>query len=380
MEKQKLNILFVTPWFPHEENPVEGTFVYEMAKTVCLNENVWVVHLVPSKSFSKRGIEIKEFKEIPLIKLKYPEGIFSRFFIVIKLLKIVKYLKSIGIKPDILHAHVFPTAIYTGILSIVMNVPSVVSLHWSGFFTQRMGFLDFLQLKIGAKLSTYLLPVSEGLMLRLKRIGLKGQYLVIPNAFDPHIFYPSPERKNKLLSMITVGALIPIKGIDILIKALYIIKKRYSKFLLHIVGNGREKKRYEMMVKKLGLEENIIFHGTISKPDVAKLMRKSHFFILPSHMETFGVVIVEALACGLPVVATCVSGPKSIIKESWMGRLVPPGDEEALAEAIEYMIKNYKRFPSKRIANYAFEKYSLKSIGEILSTLYHNLRRNKNES
>lgn len=137
-----------------------------------------------------------------------------------------------------------------------------------------------------------------------------------------------------------------------------------------IVGDGPNKQEYEQLTEALGLSDVVQFHGLLqTKPEVAKFMRQCDIFVLPSLVETFGAVLIEAIACGKPVVATDSGGPKEIITDE-VGRLVPPGDPDALAKALDYMLDHSEDYPSQRIAEYARERYSYQVVGKELERVY----------
>jgi len=101
-------------------------------------------------------------------------------------------------------------------------------------------------------------------------------------------------------------------------------------------------------------------------------MRECDFFVLPSFYENFGVVYIEAMACGKPVIATNAGGPKEIVNED-IGVLVPPKDVEALIKAIEYMLDNYQNYSTEKIAQYAKKRFSYEAIGKILDEVYKSI-------
>ena len=145
-------------------------------------------------------------------------------------------------------------------------------------------------------------------------------------------------------TLVAVGRLIHQKGIDVVLKALHILHKEgLNKFRLAVLGDGPLRRQLEERTKQLGLEEEVNFLGYVPNP--YPYMAQSDIFVHASRWEGFGMVIVEAMALGLPVVATsCPGGPKEILGYGEYGRLVPPDDPEALAEVLADLINN----PEKR--------------------------------
>lgn len=142
-----------------------------------------------------------------------------------------------------------------------------------------------------------------------------------------------PQRQKIILF---VGNLVPIKGIDVLLKAIHILKSRgTSKCMLYLVGSGPLKESLCNMITDLSLQDCVRMVGEVSNQNLHLWMNASDLFCLPSHNEGWPNVLMEALACGVPVVATKVGGIPEIINDTTLGILVPPRDEKKLAEAIE---------------------------------------------
>ena len=116
----------------------------------------------------------------------------------------------------------------------------------------------------------------------------------------------------------------------------------------------------------------VIFHGTKAKQEVVECMRQCDFLVSPSLFETFGVVIIETLACGKPVIATRSGGPEEILNKE-TGILVPQKDIDALANAIDYMLSHHGEYSSEKIARYAHEKFSFQAVGHALDEIYRGL-------
>ena len=143
---------------------------------------------------------------------------------------------------------------------------------------------------------------------------------------------------KKIPIILAVGRLTKAKDYPTLLRAFALISKK-KKVRLVILGEGEERKSLKNLVRELDISENIAFLGFQKNP--YKYMQKASVFVLSSKREGFPNVLVEAMACGVPVVSTdCQSGPNEIIKNGENGILVPVGDEEALAEAILKVLDN----------------------------------------
>jgi glycosyltransferase involved in cell wall biosynthesis len=158
--------------------------------------------------------------------------------------------------------------------------------------------------------------------------------LVIPNAVDVADFAGKPrEAAGKRIGFI--GRLDPIKRVEDLVAALSLLKGDYT---LDIFGQGRERAQIQSMISRLDLEDRAILRGEIAGSAAA--LAKIDVLALPSDAEGFGLVLIEAMAAGVPVIGTNVPGICDVIEDGVSGLLVPPRDPRALANAIEKILND----------------------------------------
>jgi glycosyltransferase involved in cell wall biosynthesis len=145
--------------------------------------------------------------------------------------------------------------------------------------------------------------------------------------------------------ILAVGRLTKAKDYPTLFRAFSLVRQvRPAKLL--VLGEGEERSNLERLAIELGIQNDVSMSGFVDNPFA--FMAKASVFVLSSAWEGFGNVLVEALACGCPVVATdCPSGPREILDNGRYGRLVPVGDHEALAKAILETLDN-PDFPADR--------------------------------
>lgn len=147
---------------------------------------------------------------------------------------------------------------------------------------------------------------------------------------------PSIQIRQDVYRLITIGRLIDLKDHETLIKAFAKVRTNVAA-CLYIIGNGPNRKKLENLAQTLGVGDAITFLGW--QPNPFALLKQADLFVLSSRFEGFGNVLVEAMACGLPVVSTdCPSGPREILKDGELGILVPVGDVDALAHAITTLL------------------------------------------
>lgn len=159
--------------------------------------------------------------------------------------------------------------------------------------------------------------------------------VVIPNAIDPADFGEvTPRKGGGPASIGFVGRLDPIKRLPDLIEAVGLLPPPVG---LHVFGEGPERARLVEAVATRGLGRRVTFHGAVARPQEA--LRRIDLLVLPSAAEGFGLVLIEAMAAGVPVVATDVPGIRDVVRHGQTGLLVPPASPPALAEAIRAVLE-----------------------------------------
>jgi len=202
---------------------------------------------------------------------------------------------------------------------------------------------------------------------------------VIPNGIDTERFENlSKEDIRKRLKIkedekiITfVGTLRPVKGLRYLIEAMKIVRDKDKNVRLVLVGDGEEREKLEKLVEKFGLKECVKFIGSVQNEEIPQYMVTSDVFVLPSLSEGFPNVVLDAIASGLPIVATKVGGLPEIIEDSKNGFLVKPKNPEQIAEKILLLIKDdeLRKRISKANKGEA-ERYSWERVVQRLEEVY----------
>jgi glycosyltransferase involved in cell wall biosynthesis len=152
---------------------------------------------------------------------------------------------------------------------------------------------------------------------------------------DPARYRSATHQGQQLLF---VGRLAAVKGVPLLLEAMAALAPRFPALRLSLIGDGPERAALEAQARALGLAERVAFHGYRSQTEVAEALPEADVFVLPSFAEGLPVVLMEALAAQVPVVTTQIAGVPELVQEGVSGRLVPPGDAAALAEAIAALL------------------------------------------
>lgn len=173
--------------------------------------------------------------------------------------------------------------------------------------------------------------------------------------------------------LIFVGSLIKLKNVDILVKAFLQLQKHTSiHFQLHLIGEGPLHGQLKRLIRDLKAEDSVFLWGAQPQASVARLIAEAHVLILPSKEETFGIVLIEAMACGIPVIATRTGGAGELVNKD-RGLLIDSKNEGDLIEAIQKMYSQYHQYAPEKIRAFAAEKFGFKVVGNQLMELYRSL-------
>ena len=194
----------------------------------------------------------------------------------------------------------------------------------------------------------------------LLRAGLRKPVPVVPNGVDVEFIQAIPPDELES-DVIFVGRLIPEKGVDLLLRALAEVKREIPDVRAVIIGDGPERKRLEHMARNLGLEKNVLFTGFLPYKRVIALMKASKVFVLPSRREGFGMVALEAMACGLPVVTlnAPMNAARFLVENEKNGFVVrTEGILEVLSHLLEDGTLRVKAGKKEKVIlrNYSWEK------------------------
>lgn len=279
-----------------------------------------------------------------------------------------KYVKIYG-KPDIIHAH---CGLYGGLVAKVIkdkyNVPYVITEHSSTILNNDLNDYNKNVLGVAYNNADKLISVGEKLKYSMKNYT-NNDIVVVPNIVNTDGFKVCNEKKREKFRFVTVAYLKKNKRIDLVIEAFKKLKEKYSEIELYIGGDGPEKNNIQEIINKYNLNNNIHLLGEVSRNDLPEIMGDSDCFVLPSMYETFGVVYIEALACGIPIIATKCGGPEDFFNEN-LGYMIDVDNLNELYCAMERIINNYSEFNSDKISEYIKDRFSGNVIVKELEKIY----------
>jgi len=253
-------------------------------------------------------------------------------------IKILKKLKDIN--PDIVHVEGLWIGIPGYLAKKILKIPYVVTGHGSDVYLQSKLLLN-LRSKPVLKSADAVIALTENMKKEMENICKKNVF-VVPNGINLKEFENLSKIQNikKEHRILFVGSLVSIKGIRYLIESMKMIRNKYSNAQLVIVGDGTDKYKLEKLVIELDLCNCVSFVGKVPNHKIAQYMIESDIFVLPSLSEGFGIVLLEAMASGLPIVASNVGGIPSLIQNGVNGFLVDPKNPEKIAEKVLFLFNN----------------------------------------
>lgn len=373
-----MKILLVTRGYPQSHNNGLGIFERDQAIALKRAGHRVAYGVVDIRSVRrKRKFGYNHFTDengIEVFEMNWPIGPVPRslieFFRQEALMTLyIHVLKEFG-RPDIVHSHFLNYGVIAVKLCKKENLPLVVTEHSS--------YMNRVQLPWSIKkraLKTYsacdsVIAVSGTLAKNIKKSTGYDCVVVhnIANISDDIEVLRKNNENNEVL-FVSAGNLLLGKGFDILFLAFAKVLKEKENLKLLVLGDGPERKRLVSLVSQLRISDYVSFYGKYRKEDLPKICKDANAFVLASRAETFGVVYIEAMAMGLPVIATCCGGPEDFVDDS-NGYLVDVEDVSGLADALNEMVCHWNDFDRDEIAEFVKEHFSSEVIASKITDVY----------
>lgn len=385
-----MNILYFPSWYDSEELPGAGVFFAEQVKALRESGNNVTVVLVdivyyPYRCKTKRFKILKQIRDdVEVFRIKLPSYCTGHvpfvFFTYYRLFyyKIMHYLEKKGYKFDVIYAHSFWHAGYIATFyKKKYNIPLIVQEHRSLLMTGELSKSVNKYLRKTVLQSDAFYCVSEKLKQSVvERTNIKDKIHVLPNMVDSIFSFRKLELNEENFSFTFIGTINEGKRVLFLVKAFEKFASEHPNVYLNIAGSGPlENEIKEYISNSLILKNNVKMHGFLNRMQVVELLSKSNAFVLPSAYETFGVVYIEAMAIGRPVIATKNGGANDIVNDS-NGYLIDIDNEEQLITTMGKMIKEYDKFNLEEISKKCIERYSQNAImGRVQKTMENCLKK-----
>ena len=355
-----MRILIIPSWYPSEDAPLSGIFFLEQATALKKNGHDVQVLVPPGLGFKEklklylldfRQTSFSPYKGLQTARIKNRKPGPARnilsfvYFYCVTHFSLQRNLKGLE-SPDIIHAHgIFHGGILAAYLGDKWNVPVVLTEHNSAFIrdAQLLHVQGQYIRKTFQKINR-ILVVGQSLEKVFKSIAPHRQIEVIGNSIDASFFtLPNKDKPCTPFYFSTLAFLSENKGIDLIIKAFSKSFSQLDDVFLLIGGDGNLMDYLKDVSKSYGVDEKIFFMGQLNRNEVRELLWKAHVHVSASYFETFGINMVEALSCGIPVVATNSGGPQMFINPM-NGILVPKGNVDKLSKAMLRVYNNYQSY------------------------------------
>lgn len=373
-----MKVFVVSKGMPTEKYPLNGIFEFDQAKALARvgAEVTMLVIDFRSRSYKRKyGYFIYDKEGIHVVELSLPIGIYRRALPALQRLLVKTYKKAVKLygKPDVIHAHFYSIAAIASVLRKKYDLPFVITEH-SSKLNKNILEISGLDVKLAKKAyqnADKIIAVSSALAKNLKD-NFDVAADVIHNIVDVSKFQYTKRGQKQDFTFISVGNLIKLKRFDLLIAAFAEAFKEDNSVKLKIVGAGPEKDDLQNLVSQCNMSDRIMFLNEVGRDGLMHIYPESDAFVLASQSETFGVVYIEAMATGLPVIATDCGGPSDFVNER-NGYLIPINDKKALVEALKKMRDNAFNFNALEISETSVRKFSPENIGNALSSLYKTI-------
>ena len=374
-----MHVLIISSMYKTQENPIYGSFVEDQVDMLISKGNkVGVISPQWNGSFLKKPLRKSyatiDEKGVPIFYV-YSKSIVPRFtalnieFVAKKVLKAVnEYIDKFGV-PDILHAHSVGIDGYSASqVKKKFRIKYIITEH-----SIRHPLSSQTQLDYTINGSEKIINVSNYQQSRLIETleiskDQKEKFIVVPNMLNDLYVggYLSPDLNKSKFVYSAVGDLVTVKNYGLLVRAFSKVQKEGSNCHLYIGGEGDEAFTIKKLITELGLKEHVTLLGRLSREEVKDLILKSDIIVSSSVSETFGIILIESLACGRPVVSTDSGGCRDIITKN-NGLISPENSAEALAKEMIEIKNNIDQYDFRQIARETQDKYYIEVSKKLVS-------------
>ncbi len=382
-------ILMIARGFPTKEYPQWGCFEKDQAEALAKYGHKVVVMSVDARFGRHRGrLGLHEFENHGVTYYNYVvlPGIFFS-----KVVGYEFYRKKIRFhytekvytrivaeqgKPDIVYSQFFGNTIQGVLLKEKYHLPLVGIEHLARFNQDKLSHESETGAAFAFSGVDKLIAVSSSLAKSLKRwFGIDS--VVVHNMYGNEFHYVQVEQRHRFpIVFVSAASLVYRKGFDFLIQSLAKANMAKESWCLNIIGWGEQEENLKKMVLEYGLDDNVHFLGKMGKTEIAKELRNSNVYVLPSRNENFSVAILEGLATGLPVIATDCGGIRECLDDR-NGIIVPVDDVDAMASAIKQMMENYSQYDRRYIAEDCQRRFSPQAIAGKLTEVFDDVLKNE---
>lgn len=373
-----MHVLIVGRGVPEERYPRNGIFEFDQAKALARSGVQITYFAIDLRSIRRKrtlglcsgtrdGVRWYSLN-IPLGALPSPILSFVSSRALIKLYHKVFVAQS----PDVIHAHFTGPARSAVALCEAEHIPLVITEHSSRMNQTEIEKHVLRDSQFAYPKAASVIAVGKSLAHRIEqRIGV--HCLVIPNVMGETVFFQTVKKAHSdEFRFVFTGNLIDSKRPVLLLEAFRQVVEQHPNARLGIIGDGVLQDKLKRMIAEFHLQDYVKMYGLLQREQIAERYSQCDCFVLPSASETFGVAYIEALAAGLPVIATACGGPEDFVTPE-LGIMIPIDDQVALVKAMNQMIEASKQFDGEKLKTYVQDHFSEQVISEKLRRVYSDI-------
>jgi len=368
------NILFLSSWYPSKNHTTLGNFIQFHAEAVATINKVYVLYLSASENENSFSIDNKIINEVDTTIIYFKKNKLKKYLDHLNAFKkgIDYLMKDKKVNFDCIHMNIIhPSGWQALYLKKKYNIPYIISENWHGFqdlSKYKIGYFRKILIKKVIENASFVCPVSNQLKKALQSNNYNTNYEIVPNVVNTEVFKPV-NKKELPFTFLHVSTLTDeIKNISGILNAY--AQLSHSNTLLRIIGDG-ETDWIKKKASSLNIPDNAILIETEKTHDeIANAMQQSDCFVLFSNIENLPLVLIESMACGLPIITSDVGGIAEHMDAS-KGKLINAGDTESLTKSMEHMVKNAADYDANTIREYAIQNFSNKSVADQFNDLYN---------
>ncbi len=381
-----LKVLFLPALYPHKRDSMFGLFVRKHALAVRNHCRVLVLHTHPSPEESKITFNTHKEGNLTEITVYFPhknQGLANRTKNLLQWYKATKMgfrlMKKEWGLPDITHVHIITRIAIPALwLKIFHRIPFVVTEHWSRYLDANnlaLGRISKIFTRRIIRASSNLGVVSARLGESMRRQGLCRHYSLTPNVVNTELFKPATKKINApVKTMVHISCFEEkSKNMSGILKAVKNLSQQRQDFRLKMIGTGVDLQKSIEQAKELNIYNTFVeFEGLKEGRELSEILAQADFSLLVSHYETFGIVVYESLACGVPVLVSDVADFKKDISPQF-GHVIKNNTPESITEGMNRMLSEHNTFNPEDMRKFVVSNFSEKYVGMKICQLYEQI-------
>ena len=385
--KKNIRVLFLSAWYPSKEDYMLGLFVERHALAVSKKCDIAVLYVQASDNEQYYSVkpELQKKQGINEIIIYYKNHN-TRIPLISGLIKIWKYFSAYykGFKLvkrhfgdfDLIHVNILTrTGIVAFIKKYFSGKPYIISEHWSRYLNVNNTYKGFVRkslTRLIVRKASAVITVTDELkdaMLKYKLIN--KQYHIVPNVIDTDLFIIKSKYERSVKKFIHISCFEDkSKNISGIIHAIATLAKERNDFIVDMVGTGQDFNTLKQLSDKLELTDKIIFFkGLLENEALVENINQSVATILFSNYETFGIVPLECMACGVPVISTKTGIINNVFRNE-MGLLTDIANQEQLVIAMKVFLNNEFITDREKLRSFVKANYSVEIICDKFLNIY----------